>query len=244
MVNVKDGLLLTVWSPWHAVCTGRFWFEGHHKALEFMRGTSSCTLSVDNLLVFLMIFGYFQVPPSTRQALFWGIIGALVIRAVFIFAGVGLISGRVAHLRLGLFLIFTRPRWREQDREVHPEKNPSEGSLQDNAGGPFFDGPVLPSINVAFARHAALRVDLALGDDGHPLRVDSIGGPGHHDGPLHRQHVNGFEYPWPPIPLLSPHACCGSSTTLHWGTGGHPFFYGVKMLLTELVKIPVSVSLG
>ncbi len=50
-------------------------------------------LSVDNLFVFILVFGYFNVPQELHhKVLFWGIIGALVMRAVFIFAGVGLIN--------------------------------------------------------------------------------------------------------------------------------------------------------
>lgn len=50
-------------------------------------------LSVDNLFVFILVFGFFNVPKENHhKVLFWGIIGALVLRAVFIFSGVGLIK--------------------------------------------------------------------------------------------------------------------------------------------------------
>jgi len=62
---------------------------GRQKALEFLTGyLIEESLSVDNLFVFIMIFGFFKIEPKYQhRILFWGIIGAIVMRAVFIFAG-------------------------------------------------------------------------------------------------------------------------------------------------------------
>ena len=70
-----------------------FW-RGRTPSLEFVTGyVIELSLSVDNLFVFLLIFRYFQVPPDHQhKVLFWGILGALVMRAIFIAAGVGLIQ--------------------------------------------------------------------------------------------------------------------------------------------------------
>jgi len=70
-----------------------FW-QGHQAALEFVTGyVLELSLSVDNLFVFLVIFNFFAVPDEQQhRVLFWGIIGALVMRGIFIGAGVGLIS--------------------------------------------------------------------------------------------------------------------------------------------------------
>ena len=70
-----------------------FW-QGHQVALEFVTGyVLELSLSVDNLFVFLVIFNYFAVPDEQQhRVLFWGVIGALVMRGIFIGAGVGLIS--------------------------------------------------------------------------------------------------------------------------------------------------------
>lgn len=67
---------------------------GKQKALEFFTGyLIEESLSVDNLFVFIMIFGFFNIDPKYQhKILFWGIIGAIVMRALFIFAGVALIS--------------------------------------------------------------------------------------------------------------------------------------------------------
>ena len=69
-----------------------FW-HGRTTSLEFVTGyVIELSLSVDNLFVFLLIFRYFRVAPDHQhKVLFWGIVGALVMRAVFIVAGIGLI---------------------------------------------------------------------------------------------------------------------------------------------------------
>ena len=69
-------------------------WQGHQAALEFVTGyVLELSLSVDNLFVFLLIFNYFAVPEQQQhRVLFWGILGALIMRGIFIGAGVGLIS--------------------------------------------------------------------------------------------------------------------------------------------------------
>jgi tellurite resistance protein TerC len=85
------------------------------------------SLSVDNLFVFLTIFTYFAVPrEAQRKVLLWGILGAIVFRGIFIFAGIGLIS-RFHFLiyLLGAFLIYTSIKLvTQKEKEVDPEKNP------------------------------------------------------------------------------------------------------------------------
>jgi tellurite resistance protein TerC len=85
------------------------------------------SLSVDNVFVWAVIFSYFVVPRRYQhRVLFWGIFGALVLRAVFIFAGVALIARFDWVLFVfGGFLLFTAVRLlRQGDEEVHPEQNP------------------------------------------------------------------------------------------------------------------------
>lgn len=104
-----------------------FW-RGPQVALEFL----TCylieeSLSVDNLFVFLVIFSYFNVPKHLHhKVLFWGIVGAVVMRAVFILAGVAVIE-RFEWLVyvLGGLLIVTGIRMATQEeRDIHPERNP------------------------------------------------------------------------------------------------------------------------
>jgi tellurite resistance protein TerC len=104
-----------------------FW-HGRVPALEFVTGyVIELSLSVDNLFVFLLIFRYFQVPTvHQHKVLFWGILGALIMRAVFILAGVGLI--RQFHWIIyvfGALLVYSGIKlFRQENAEIHPEKNP------------------------------------------------------------------------------------------------------------------------
>src|SRR5512141_625444 len=68
-------------------------WQGRTAALEFSTGyVIELSLSADNLFIFLLIFRYFRLPEAEQHpVLFWGIIGAIIMRAGFIFAGVGLI---------------------------------------------------------------------------------------------------------------------------------------------------------
>ena len=85
------------------------------------------SLSVDNVFVWAVIFSYFAVPAAYQfRVLFWGVFGALVLRAIFVFAGVALLDafGWLLYI-FGAFLIFTA--WRlitHDDDELHPEENP------------------------------------------------------------------------------------------------------------------------
>ena len=78
-----------------------FWF-GHKHALEFFTGyVIEKALSVDNIFVFVVIFTYFAVPQELHhRVLFWGIVGALVLRAAFILAGAALILAGIVLVEL------------------------------------------------------------------------------------------------------------------------------------------------
>src|SRR6187431_305243 len=85
------------------------------------------SLSIDNVFVWAVIFSFFGVPREYQfRVLFWGIFGALVLRAIFIFAGVSLIQRFEWILYVfGAFLVITAVRVaRHDENEVHPEKNP------------------------------------------------------------------------------------------------------------------------
>jgi tellurite resistance protein TerC len=103
-----------------------FWF-GPERALEFLTGyLIEKALSVDNLFVFLVLFSYFAVPaPLQHRVLFWGIVGALLLRAGFIMAGAALI--RQFHWVIyifGAFLVFTGIKLlAARESEIHPERN-------------------------------------------------------------------------------------------------------------------------
>ena len=95
-VRVREALLWTVvWISLALVFNVAvyFWF-GSERALEFLTGyLIEKALSVDNIFVFLVLFSYFAVPPALQhRVLFWGIVGALVMRAVFILLGAALLQ--------------------------------------------------------------------------------------------------------------------------------------------------------
>ena len=104
-----------------------FVWKGHAPALEFLTGyLIEKALSVDNLFVFVLIFAYFKVPAEYQhRILFWGILGALITRALLIGAG-ALLLARFEWLiyLFGAFLVFTGFKLtRGQDEEIHPEGN-------------------------------------------------------------------------------------------------------------------------
>ena len=104
-----------------------FW-HGRAQALQFVTGyVIELSLSVDNLFVFLVVFRYFKVPDQHQhKVLFWGILGALLMRGIFIVAGVGLI-GRFSWITyaFGALLVYSGLKLlRQGEAEIHPEKNP------------------------------------------------------------------------------------------------------------------------
>lgn len=105
-----------------------FYWRGQQQALEFFTGyLVEKALSVDNIFVFIMIFSYFQIPSKYQhKVLFWGILGALIMRVIFIFAGVALIEK--FHFTIYLFgalLIYTGYKmFYHNNATIEPDKNP------------------------------------------------------------------------------------------------------------------------
>lgn len=108
---------------------GVYHFMGEQAGMEFLAGyLIEKALSVDNIFVFVLIFSYFRVPPKYQhRVLFWGILGALVMRGVMIGLGAYLIHRFEWILYLfGAFLVWTGLRMAIQDeRAVEPEANPA-----------------------------------------------------------------------------------------------------------------------
>lgn len=130
VVKVKEALL---WSAfWIALAllfnVGVYYLEGKKAAFDFFTAyVLEKSLSVDNLFVFIMIFGFFNIKSEYQhRILFWGIIGALVMRAIFIFAGVALIT-KFAWIMyvFGGFLVYTgiHMLFEKDDKEFDPSKN-------------------------------------------------------------------------------------------------------------------------
>ena len=112
-VSVKEAILWTVFWIVLALlfCFGIYLFGHKTQAFDFFTAyLLEKSLSVDNLFVFIMIFGYFNIAPRYQhKILFWGILGALVMRAIFIFAGVA----------SGIHMLFQK----DKDEDFNPEKN-------------------------------------------------------------------------------------------------------------------------
>jgi tellurite resistance protein TerC len=111
-----------------------FFWQGEQIALEFVTGyVLELSLSVDNLFVFLLVFNFFAVPDQQQhRVLFWGVVGALVMRGIFILTGVGLISR--FHWVLYLFgglLIYSGIRFLFMgDHQIDPAGNPVVKALR------------------------------------------------------------------------------------------------------------------
>ena len=105
-----------------------YYYFNDDKAFEFFTGyLIEKSLSVDNIFVIIMIFSYFNVPKAYQhKVLFWGILGALVMRAIFIFTGIELIHRFHWLIYIfGGFMIFTGVRMlRQGDEQIRPERNP------------------------------------------------------------------------------------------------------------------------
>jgi len=150
VVGSREALVRSaMWVALAAVFAGLvFFWQGRQVALEFVTGyVLELSLSVDNLFIFLLIFRYFAVPEEQQhRVLFWGIIGALLMRGCFILAGVGLIQRFhwVLYV-LGGLLVYSGIRLGfSGDHQIDPSKNPAVKLLRrlmpvtdDYRGGSF-----------------------------------------------------------------------------------------------------------
>jgi tellurite resistance protein TerC len=233
-----------------AFATFVFFWHGRPAALEFVGGyLVEQSLSIDNLFVFLVIFRYFKVPaPLQHRVLYWGIIGALVMRGVFIIAGVGLIRRFDWLIYLfGAFLVFNGVQlMRQKEMEVHPDQNPIVRLLRrfmpvssEYDGGKFlvrrerlYATPMLVVLLVIETTDVLFAVDsvpavLAISLD--PFIVYTS---------------NVFAI----LGLRSMYfVLAGMMQTfryLHYGLSVILIFIGVKMLISHYYKIPTGVALA
>jgi tellurite resistance protein TerC len=128
-IPVKEAVIWTfIWVTLAMLfCLFVFIDFGKTKALEFLTGyVIEYSLSVDNIFVFILIFSYFSVKEEYQhKVLFWGILGALIMRAIFIFAGVALISRfHWIVIIFGGFLVYSGIHMLfQKETAVDPEKN-------------------------------------------------------------------------------------------------------------------------
>jgi tellurite resistance protein TerC len=253
VVKIREALLWTgVWVSLALIFNlGIYFWRGHQAALEFLTGyLVEESLSADNIFAFLMIFSYFRVPQHyQRKVLLWGIIGALIMRAVFIVAGITLI--RQFHWIIylfGAFLVFAGIRMVfQKEAEIHPEKNPvlrifrrfmpvtnhyEDGHFFIKKAGRYFATPLfvvllfVETTDIIFAVDSIPAV-LAITFD--PFIVYTS---------------NVFAI----LGLRSLYFALAGMMQLfhylHYGLSAVLVFVGVKMLLADLYKIPTATALG
>jgi tellurite resistance protein TerC len=252
-VRMREALLWTgVWIGMALLFNlGVYLGFGARTGLEFLTGyLIEKALSVDNLFVFLVIFAYFRVPGALQhRVLFWGILGALVTRAIFILLGAALLHRFhwVVYI-FGGFLVFTGIKLLFQgESEVHPEHNPVlrlfarlVPTVSDYRGTRF-------SVVEAGRRYATplLMVLVVVETTDVVFAVDSIPA-------IFAVTRDPFiVYTSNIFAILGLRALffvlAGTMNQFHYlqvGLGLVLAFVGVKMLIADVYKVPVGISLG
>ena len=230
-----------------------FW-QGHQTSLEFLTGYFlELSLSVDNLFVFLVIFNYFAVPEEQQhRVLFWGIIGALVLRGIFIGAGVGLIHRFHWMLYLfGALLIYSGIRiCVVGDAQIDPSANPMVKMLRrwmpvtsEFKNGRFFIRN--PQDNLRLYATPLLVVLVVIETTDVLFAVDSIPA-------ILAITLNAFiVYTSNVFAILGLRSMYFAVSGLmkifrflHYGLAVILVLVGVKMLLVNFVRIPITAMLG
>lgn len=252
-VKLREALSWTaVWIAL-ALCfnVGVYAWHGRQAALEFLTGyLIEKSLSVDNIFVFLLIFSYFKVPGVYQhKILFWGILGALILRAVFILAGVTLLHRFHGLVYVfGVFLIVTGIRLAfEKDKEIHPERNvvlrvfrrlmpvsarTHEGKFFVRDGGVWMATPLFVVLLVVETTDVIFAVDsipaiLAITKDPFIVYTSNV---------FAILGLRALYFALAGVMELFHH--------LHYGLSAILIFVGIKMLLADLYKIPTAASLG
>jgi tellurite resistance protein TerC len=230
---------------------GIYVWQGSETALEFLTGyVLEKSLSVDNIFVFLMIFTYFRVPYlHQHKVLFWGILGALIMRALFIFTGITLIQKFhwVIYI-MGGFLVLTGIKMATQkDADIHPERNPVlklvrrlmpvtenyEGSsFFVRRSGRLFATPLFIVVLVVETTDVIFAVDsipaiLAITLDPFIVYTSNV---------FAILGLRALYFALAGIMRLFHYLPYGLSLIL--------VFVGIKMLLVDIYKIPIGIALG
>jgi len=253
VIKIKEALVLS--GIWIALALlfnlGIYFWRGQVTALEFLTGyLLEKSLSVDNLFVFLLIFSYFLVPPLYQhKVLFWGIIGALIMRGIFILGGVALIEKFHWIIYIfGAFLVLTGIKMAlQRDREIHPEKNPvlrlfrqfmpvtdryEEGRFFVRRAGSYFATPLFVVLLVVETTDVIFAVDsipaiLAITLDPFIVYTSNV---------FAILGLRALYFALAGLMQLFRYLNYGLSIIL--------VFMGVKMLLATIYKIPIAIALG
>jgi tellurite resistance protein TerC len=252
-VKLREALAWSaVWVALALAFNALIWSRyGQQRALEFLTGyLIEKSLSVDNIFVFVLIFTYFQVPARYQhKVLFWGILGALLMRAAFIAAGVTLIQRFHWIIYVfGAFLVVTGIRMAvQQDKEIHPERNPVLRLAKrlmpvttSYDGDRFFtmQGGRRAATPLFVALLLVETTDLIFAVDSIPAILAIT------QDPFIVYTSNVFAI----LGLRSLYfALAGVVRMFHYlsiGLAGVLVFVGGKMLLVDVVKVPTALSLG
>ena len=253
-VSMKEAaVMVCAWVSLALLFGGAIWLvEGPRHALEFYTGyVLEYSLSVDNMFVFIMIFGYFAIPHNLQpKALLWGILGAVVMRFIFIFLGVKLISMFSWTIYVfGALLIFTAAKMllQKEDDNFDPSQSIVLKGLKkvmplktDYHGENFF--VVENAKRYATPLFAAVLViemsDLIFAVDSIPavlsITQDTF--------LVYSSNIFAIIGLRSLYFLLS--GMAGKFPYLKYGISVILFFVGVKMLISHHFKIPVVASLG
>jgi tellurite resistance protein TerC len=255
-VTIKEAL---VWSGVWVVLAllfnlGVYYWRGYGPALEFLTGyLIEKSLSVDNIFVFMLIFSYFNVPPRYQhRVLFWGVLGALVMRALLIILGISLIQQfRWVIYLFGALLILTGVKMvLNKDKEIRPERNPAlrlfrrfipvtddyrGGKFfvkQEGHGARYFATPMLIVLLIVETTDIIFAVDsipaiLAITLDPFIIYSSNV---------FAILGLRALYFALAGVMKLFHH--------LHYGLSAILVFVGGKMLLADFYKIPVGLALG
>jgi tellurite resistance protein TerC len=253
VIHIKEALAWSaVWIVLALIFDGIIYFwRGPDVALQFLTGyLIEKSLSVDNIFVFLLLFTYFRVTPLYQhQVLFWGIIGALIMRAIFIAAGVTLIAKFhwVIYL-FGGFLVLTGIKMAlQKEEEINPDQNPILKLVRrwipitdQYEGKKFFvkkDGR-LYATPLFVVLIVVETTDLIFAVDSIPAILSIT------LDPFIVYTSNVFAILGLRALYFAVAGLMQLFHYLHYGLSGILVFVGVKMLMTDLYHVPVGMALG
>ncbi len=224
---------------------------GHEHGLKFLTGwLIEKALSVDNLFVFIVIFSYFGIAARFQhKILFWGILGALIMRALFISAGVTLVQSLHWILYVfGVFLVYTGFKlFRQTEESVHPEKNiflrlfrrfiPLDESTE---GGVFFrrHGATIAATPLFVALLVIETTDVVFALDSIPAIL------GITTDPFIVYTSNIFAILGLRALYFALAGFMKLFRYLHYGLAVILIFIGLKMLVADFIEIPIEAALG
>ena len=252
-VRFREGLIWTfVWIGLSLLFNLWIWYEnGSGPALQFFTGyVIEKALSVDNIFVFIVIFNYFSVPPKYQhRVLFWGILGAVIMRGLFVVLGAALITRfDWVMFVFGAFLLYTGVKIIvRKDVEVDPEHNPVIRWVERHLRvSRKYDGQkFFTRVDGTLAATPLLLVLVVVELTDVVFAVDSIPAIfGVTRDPFIVFTSNIFAILGLRALYFVLHDLMNRFAYLHYGLGAVLAFIGCKMLVAEWFHVPVEVSLA